>query len=468
MEKKDTEIPISENNENNIKTKIIIFKGKEKEIPEHNPDKSKCEFYLISKFRYCHFDKYKGGEFCVHHIQNNLDDFQICPYDPKHRVKKSKYKQHLKTCNTLAKQKEIQNNPWYKKNINHAKDLNNLLPNEQTLSTLYEAKWDDLSTEEFESILNTIINSYSTIREMYKTYSSSNKLEETLKHMNVNYTLSGMVIDEDKNINSTDQVVHSIKHNIQNEEISSVSFKSGLIDTKENYLVIEFGAGKGGLSKAVNSLVTSEHCCVNILLERQGLRHKKEANTENMLRYRTDIIDFDLNYLDKINLINVDDKIKDKLKTSHKIVGVAKHICGCAFDLSLTCLFNHEKFNSLVKGLCMATCCHHLNRVELLNHLDFYVNKLKMSVKEIIYLFKATSWVFGSIRNHNKDTNVKKDKDDIFRKKNLTRKQIGQMSKYIIDLARCMLLIEKGFKVFYLKYCDKGITTENNLILAIK
>ena len=43
------------------------------------------------------------------------------------------------------------------------------------------------------------------------------------------------------------------------------------------------------------------------------------------------------------------------------------------------------------------------------------------------------------------------------------------MAKYIIDIGRCKCLIDKGFKkVLYLKYCSNAITTENNVILAIK
>ena len=52
-------------------------------------------------------------------------------------------------------------------------------------------------------------------------------------------------------------------------------------------------------------------------------------------------------------------------------------------------------------------------------------------------------------------------------KKKISKKYIGLISKYIVDIARCIYLINKGFKTFYMKYCDNKITTENNLILAI-
>ena len=38
--------------------------------------------------------------------------------------------------------------------------------------------------------------------------------------------------------------------------------------------------------------------------------------------------------------------------------------------------------------------------------------------------------------------------DDIFIKMNISKKYIGLISKYIVDIGRCFCLINKGFKVF--------------------
>ena len=119
---------------------------------------------------------------------------------------------------------------------------------------------------------------------------------------------------------------------------------------------------------------------------------------------------------------------------------------------------------------------------------------LKLNIKDIIFLFKASSWLFShdyrknkkEIGNNkeedNKDDNKDNDSDSdeefiknkkeinkIFEKRNIDRKYIGIMAKYIIDIGRCKCLIDKGFKkILYLKYCSNAITTENNAILAIK
>jgi tRNA:m4X modification enzyme len=152
-------------------------------------------------------------------------------------------------------------------------------------------------------------------------------------------------------------------------------------------------------------------------------------------------------------------------KNNFNILGVAKHICGCAFDLSLTCLNNYIK-KERVKAICMATCCHHICTVENLNNLDFYMNYLKLSLRETILLFKATSWIFGPIDVSEDLSSIKSNQ--IFTKKGLKKNYIGLISKYVVDLARVFYLISINYQVFYLKYCKNEITTENNLILAIK
>ena len=104
---------------------------------------------------------------------------------------------------------------------------------------------------------------------------------------------------------------------------------------------------------------------------------------------------FDINYLDNY--------LTEKSQPNENIFGIAKHICGCGLDLSLKCLLNHKKLEK-IKGLCLATCCHHKCDLNILVNLDFYLNYLKLNLKEITMIIKATSWIFGPI-----DVNSKTD-----------------------------------------------------------
>ena len=492
----------SKNEINNDEMKKIIYKGKEKIIPIKNPDPMKCEFYIIKKKRYCHFEKYKGSDYCVYHRIEEKDEYLICPYDPKHRILKEKYKSHLKVCNTLMNEKNLEKNEWFIKNYNKAKKNKNYpLPSDEELNKIYNEKFENLSVSELESYIQKILDSYEIAKKIYISYIKENDLEnyinnslnKNIKNKEIKYTISGVYINTENDLKHTEQRQHFEKHNIQNEALSSLVFNSGLMEKdSENTILVEFGAGKGGLSEEINKQNNDK--AIYILLERSGVRFKKENKNEkeNSIRYKTDIIDFNLNYIDNIDKIAKRENQKKLLEEKgYNIIGIAKHICGCAFDLSLTALSNYEH-QERIKGLVMATCCHHICRVELLNNLYYYLDLLHLNIKDIIFLFKSTSWLFshGEKRKLKKDEDNKKlyeednteNKDseeefkknkneinDIFTKRKIEKKYIGIMAKYIIDIGRCKYLIDKGFKrVLYLKYCSNAVTTENNVILAMK
>lgn len=426
--------------------KKVIYKGKEKEIPICNPDLKKCEFYSFKKQKYCQFDKYKDTEFCIYH-SNKEEDFLICPYDSNHKILKEKFNSHLKVCNTLLKNQEMKKKEWYKENIN-------LMPvNVDT--DLVDIKWENLDLIEYGNTLDIIVNTYNSLKLKYKEYILSNRLDLFLQNQinddKYKYYFSALNFNENKDLDSTMKFIHSTKHSFQNDSLSNLILK--IIPEKDinNFLIIEFGAGKGGLSNAVNKNYSNK--CKNILLEKESSKHKKDNKNDNMLRYKTDIANFDINYLSKI----YDNKC---------IFGIAKHICGCAFDLSMNCLLNINNI-SLFKGLCMASCCHHLCKINLINDIDQFLQNTKMNLRQITLLFKATSWLFSMKEDNNKE----KSKDEfknLFISRNINRKYIGLISKYIIDLCRCLFLIKKGFIVLYLKYCSNEYTSENNLILAFK
>ena len=489
----------NEQNSDSIKTKKIIYKQKEKIIPIKNPNPNNCELYIIKKGRYCHFEKYKGSEYCVYHRIQEKDEYLICPYDPKHRILKHKYKNHLKVCNTLSNKKNLENNEWYIKEFNKAKpDKNHILPNDEELNKLYNIKFELISSEEFEHYIKIILKSYEIAKNLYDKYIKDNDLENyvnktlnvNLKNKDIYYSISGINVDIDNDLKHTEQRQHLEKHSIQNEALSDLVFKSGLMNKdSENIIVVEFGAGKGGLSEAINK--ENNDKAIYILLERAGVRFKKENKNQkyHSIRFKTDIINFNLNYIDNLDKITKEEKQKKLLEEKgYNIIGIAKHICGCAFDISLTSIFNYSQ-QEKIKGLVMATCCHHICRVELLNHLYYYTDTLNLNLKEIIFLFKSTSWLFShdeiqkikeeKFKKDNKDKNEiiiedekiknKEQINNIFQKYNLDRKYIGILAKYIIDIGRCICLIDKGFsKTLYLKYCSNSITTENNVILALK
>ena len=157
---------------------------------------------------------------------------------------------------------------------------------------------------------------------------------------NTTLTISALEVDVVKDTQNTKSLPKSQKNGKQNAAISSVMKKFGLLSNDN--IFIEFGAGKGGLSSYINAITDNDS--LHVLLEREGVRYKMDMHNDNIIRFKTDILDFKLDYIDQYLQEN-NDKIKlktveDVAKKKFNLLGVAKHICGCAFDLSLTCLFN--------------------------------------------------------------------------------------------------------------------------------
>ena len=211
---------------------------------------------------------------------------------------------------------------------------------------------------------------------------------------------------------------------------------------------MNLGLEKGGLSEEINK--ENNDKAIYILLERAGVRFKKENKNQkdHSIRYKTDIIDFNLNYIDNIDKITKEENQKKLLEEKgYNIIGIATHIYGCAFDLSLTAIFNYEH-QERIKGLVMATCCHHICRVELLNHLYYYMDILKMNIKEIIFLFKVKVGSFHM------------EKIEILGKKIKKMKRMKKMKKILMQVMIVMKNLEK-IKMILIKFLRREILTEN-------
>lgn len=106
--------------------------------------------------------------------------------------------------------------------------------------------------------------------------------------------------------------------------------------TEEPYIYVEFGAGRAGLSSfvALKLIELENKANVFLVIDRDArkFKHDKDFKDEMLsFRERLDIADFDLQTF-------ISEKIKgDVIKgADHKIIAIAKHLCGGATDLALT------------------------------------------------------------------------------------------------------------------------------------
>lgn len=253
--------------------------------------------------RYCKFEKLKESEFCIYHIPDSNKELLVdCPIDPSHRVLISKLKKHSKICNKLEEKERLKQNEWYKEKINKV-DQSFLEIKQETLYELYELKWEELNEDEYSNTIDKIIKCYEVLKKDYADYSQKESLIKDIdafndkkiindenKNIDPNYdtetlfkfSLSGLKIDLEKDLLTTKNLVKSEKNGKQTAAIGDILLKYNLINL--NNVFIEFGAGRGGLSDYIGKMM--DYKSLHILLEREGVRYKKDRFYENMIRVK--------------------------------------------------------------------------------------------------------------------------------------------------------------------------------------
>lgn len=147
--------------------------------------------------------------------------------------------------------------------------------------------------------------------------------------------------------------------------MAEAAFKAHLI--KDDLIYIEFGAGKGILSYHIAEKVKSvfKQNSKNVLLERESRRNKFDRFMKDnpyFQRYKSDVSDFDVK---EMCTTMVDNALLKKPNLQREkeiaelndmaIVGICKHMCGGALDISVRALMKTK-----MSGCLLASCCHHL------------------------------------------------------------------------------------------------------------
>jgi tRNA:m4X modification enzyme len=152
----------------------------------------------------------------------------------------------------------------------------------------------------------------------------------TSLNLDTNYLMSILEVSNLSRKPTPTPTSYKQKDNDQVERLLSLLNKYHLLNQSSVY--IEFGAGKGHLSHSI--AVANQDLSGHVLLERESRRHKYDRfhrDNPHYKRLMTDISDFQI---DKVHLIlSREDK--------GKVIGVSKHICGMASDLSISTLTNY-------------------------------------------------------------------------------------------------------------------------------
>lgn len=173
-------------------------------------------------------------------------------------------------------------------------------------------------------------------------------------------------------------------------------------------------------------------------------------------------------------------------------LAIGKHLCGPATDLTLRCCLSEQcnqgsvqdcRSNANLKGLAIATCCHHLCQWKHYTNRKF-MSDLGITKGQFHSMTWFTSWAVDA--DHSSDLPDITDcslqlqsieekqcfgdmhgvEDVVRNMKPVERAVLGFKCKQIIDVGRMMWAKEHGLDTQLVKYVPSGISPENHLLLA--
>jgi len=430
----------------------------------------RCGFFVKRKQRFCKMLPAKGDNYCAEHLcedkeKNGTDEKKRvpCPVDPKHTVFVDRLAKHIKKCNATIKTQV----PYYKQYANSGiKDY--VYTDEEKLPL------SSVDANDLQALINKLKSIYSQLNQCIS--------QKTSLHS---------VLDEERHIPHYGPTV--LKHLTQQASLIQIMEDAKILCPDTTY--IEFGAGRGKLSHWVQRAAKNETNTRFILVDRSNNRnkvdcyHKGDSQGPSFERLFVDIEHLDLSEVASI------------LQSDNNIVGIGKHLCGGATDLSYRCLMEADmssrtcasdsptesspkrprQSNLLdkVNSCLFATCCYHRCTWPSYVGRDFF-ERYGVTPLQFHRLCKMAAWATCAFHKRNDDSNEREETAEEpstnmsepeakHKKLGLTseeQEEIGRMCKRLIDEGRMEYLRSKGFQVELLQYVDSSVTLENIAILV--
>ncbi|GAB0091459.1 tRNA:m(4)X modification enzyme TRM13 [Sergentomyia squamirostris] len=420
-------------------------------------EESQCQFFVVRKKRHCKLSAAKGSKFCSQHepitktndkeMGNKSAERVPCPLDPKHSVYAFKLNKHLKICNA----RPMKNENYIKIGLNIGSDDEEVVRDNGG----HSVKLNELTCEYLKSLMDKINVTYEKF--IKKTVVTVFREHDLLK----------------EELSKPEFGVTALKHLKQTAALLGCLQEYKLL--LPHTCFVEFGAGKGQVSYWIAQAIKHFKQCSVILVDKASHRHKKDNKVEDrdaVTRIRADIANLDLSWLPH---------------KSESIVGVSKHLCGAATDMTLRCIVAGNQPPKEVnrklcrtKGILIALCCHH--RCEWKSFVGkSFLREMGFTLKDFAAMTKIVSWAVcgsGMSRERRKQLQEAEDSDDSIDQSSpdededtvkLTRKEkeeLGLRCKRILDYARIVFLRQNHYNANLIYYVNRDVTLENVCIVA--
>jgi tRNA:m4X modification enzyme len=425
-----------------------------------------------------------------------------CPMDGTHSIRFARLRQHLLVCPARNHGKQR----WYKKAVN--------LPKEKKENDCADCNKEELlprkklSQKELETLRQALLSSMAIICE-----AEQKEEEETPRYNSTNETPPLEVLqppsltDYVRSAPTGKHNPESLKHRSQQASIVAHVEKLGAFSSAgPPTSVIEFGAGSGFLSAAFRAAYSKETAHAKFfLVDRQtpSLRRgdkrivnikpvggdgdgdrigngdgdgsgsgsgdgggdgttETTINTVSCERVRCDLADLCLD-----GLLQEKGTVKDMNNAKehthhHSIVGIGKHLCGEATDLSLRCFASRGSY------LALAPCCYHRCRWETLCGRD--ILETAGLTRDIFQQALRLSPMDHNVENQDSidgsrraDPALGNGCDESGRQ---LKREIAQTIIKLVNFARNEWLSKRGWSSRVVQYIQPSVTPQNLLLVA--
>lgn len=404
-----------------------------------------------------------------------------CPLDPRHTVMEDQVERHLQKCSALV---QVPTDAWYRPDYNLPGHIDTSLSDKNKATDSDNNAETDESGEASKKEVD-FKKWYSKLERFYNEHLAKIEPEPlVLKHKGIEHRL---------------EQLENPKHAIQQGSLIGHMERAGILTSFDN-VVIEFGCGRGELSRYVNQAqFISKHegkprvgdkSRKFLMIDRAGHRMKfdtkllkdfhefvtdeekqQEIGEPVVERIKIDIKDIDLAKALEL-------KFPTLAATEDKTVSaISKHLCGCATDLTLQCLFNSTRTRKdsdadaadaakpALRGVVIALCCRQLCNYEsypLAGRAFLAEHGIATSPEEFRTLAKITSWAICS-RRPDADPTSRNHPSGLSLEE---REQVGLWARRCVDYGRVHSLREAGMEADLYQYVGKEVSLENVVLVA--
>lgn len=425
----------------------IVQKNKKQRLHEKN---RKCMHYFAKKKRYCGMQRRNGYLFCGLHLEEQQEDGLErvqCPYG-NHTVWKKVLNKHVKTCPEFLLQKKLESESYYEPGVNR----------NQTRKSVELPRGSGFLGNQKDSVSNRRLAAIIRMGEA--------KLLELVDKIDSLWTRLGC--NDICRAPDQGRVSEPERHYVQQASIYEHMKRLKFFKEHSSTTYIEFGSGKGYLTRSLVELVSPHKLYRVILVDRKTFKTKadKFLRESNVTRIRCDISHFNPS------------KIEGMSEKSNILV-YGKHLCGSATDYSIRCVKRQlEKKSTRPVGFAIASCCHYLTSWDQYVGSSILEN-LGMSPEEFEIMCYMSGWSTCGCHHVADHGRCQQDDDEIdvasvdVWKPHRTisrnrRVEIGNKCKDLIDRGRILYFLSLAGvtvgKIVY--YVDPVISIENRLLLG--